>query len=191
MTETRPLAEMAAQTAAQIAAQVIPKPGADRQDGVEGEEDGGEPEAFRRWSHEEAQAWRSNNPPLSPWRVVAAQAVAGLVCGALVWAFTQRGEAAWSALYGAAAVVIPSALLARGMSRNLGNIPGAAGHAVFLFMFWEMVKIGAAVAMLVAAPKVVPGLIWPAMLASMIVCAKMNWWALLWQRRPRLNETRV
>ena len=183
MTETRPRAEMTVQ--------VIPKPGADRQDGVERGEGGDEPEAFRPWSHAEAQAWRSKNPPLSPWRVVAAQAAAGLVCGALGWAFTQRGEAAWSALYGAAAVVIPSALLARGMSRNLGNIPGAAGHAVFLFMFWEMVKIGAAVAMLVAAPKVVPGLSWPAMLASMIVCAKMNWWALLWQRRPRLNETRV
>ena len=91
MTETRPRAEMAAQ--------VIPKPGADRQDGVEGEEGGDGPEAFRRWSHEEAQAWRSKNPPLSPWRVVAAQAAAGLMCGAFVWAITQRGEAAWSALY--------------------------------------------------------------------------------------------
>ena len=183
MIETRSRADMTTQ--------VIPKPGAGRQDGVEDEEGSGELESFRPWSHEEAQAWRSRNPPLSPWRVVAAQAVAGLVCGALAWAFTQRGEAAWSALYGAAAIVIPSALLARGMSRNLGNTPGAAGHAVFRFMFWEMVKIGAAVAMLVAAPRMIQGLSWPAMLLTMIVCAKMNWWALLWQRRPRVNETRV
>ena len=150
-----------------------------------------EPEAFKTWSSQEAEVWRRSNPPTSPWRVVAAQAVAGLVCAAVVWGFTQGAGPAWSALYGAAAVVIPSALLARGMSRSLRNIPGAAGHAVFRFMLWEMVKIGAGVAMLVAAPKVVPGLSWPAMLASMIVCAKMNWWALLWQRRPRLNETRV
>jgi len=55
-------------------------------------------------------AWRKNNPPLSPWRVVTVQAVAGLLCCAAVWAFTQRSGAAWSALYGAAAVVLPSAL---------------------------------------------------------------------------------
>ncbi|MEP6874732.1 MAG: ATP synthase subunit I [Burkholderiales bacterium] len=151
-------------------------------------EDGAQQEAFKTWTREEAQAWRRVNPPLSPWRVVAVQAVAGLVCCAAVWAFTQRSEAAWSALYGAAAVVLPSALLARGMTRDLSNMPGAAGHAVFRFMFWEMVKIGAAVAMLLAAPRVVPGLSWPALLVAMVVCMKMNWWALLWRRKPVVTE---
>ena len=70
---------------------------------------GVEEERFKAWTREEAQAWRKNNPSLSPWRVVAAQAVAGLVCCAAVWAFTQRSGAVWSALYGAAAVVLPSA----------------------------------------------------------------------------------
>jgi ATP synthase protein I len=153
------------------------------------EDDEAQAEVFKPWSKEEAEDWRSKNPPLSPWRVVAAQAVAGLVCGAVVWALTRRGEAAWSALYGAAAVAVPSALLARGMSRGVGNIPGAAGHAVFRFMFWEMVKIGAAVAMLVAAPRVVQGLSWPALLVAMVVCMKMNWLALLWQRRAATKRT--
>ena len=151
-------------------------------------EAGAEQEVFKTWTKEEAQAWRKNNPPLSPWRVVAVQAVAGLVCSAAVWAFTQRSGAAWSALYGAGAVVVPSALLARGMSRDLSNTPGAAGAAMFRFMFWEMVKIGAAVAMLLAAPRVVPGLSWPALLVTMVVCMKMNWFALLWQRKPVLTE---
>ena len=102
----------------------------------------------------------------------------------LVWAFTQRGTAAWSALYGAAAVVVPSALLARGMTRDLSDIPGALGHAVVRFMFWEMIKIGAAIAMLLAAPKVVQGLSWLTLLLTMMVCVKMNWLALLWRRRP-------
>ena len=157
------------------------QPGADR-------EDGAEPEVFKPWSKEEAEAWRSRNPPLSPWRVVAAQVVAGLVCCAVVWAFTRRGEAVWSALYGAAAVVVPSALLARGMTRDLGRSLGAAGTAVFRFMFWEMVKIAVAVAMLVAAPRVVQGLSWPALLVAMIVCIKMNWLALLLMRRRGRNE---
>ena len=143
-------------------------------------------DSFKLWSKEEAEALRRRYPPLSPWRVVAAQAVVGLVCSASVWALTQRSGAAWSALYGAAAVVLPSALLARGMTRDLAGNPGAA---MFGFMFWEMVKIGVAVAMLVAASRVVQGLSWPALLAAMIVCAKVNWLALLWRRKPVVNET--
>jgi ATP synthase protein I len=112
--------------------------------------------------------------------VVAVQTIAGLLCVALVWGFVRRDGAAWSALYGAAATVLPSALMARGMTRRTSSNPGSA---VFGFMFWEMVKIAVAVAMLAAAPRLVPGLSWPAMLVAMIVCMKVNWLALLWQRR--------
>jgi len=136
---------------------------------------------FKTLSREEAQVLKASIPQVSPWRVVAAQAVAGLVCGAVTWLVTQRSGAAWSALYGAAAVVVPGALLARGMTRNLRANPGAA---VFGFMFWELVKIAVAVVMLVAAPRVVPGLSWPALLVAMVVCVKVNWWALLWRRAP-------
>lgn len=136
-------------------------------------------DGFKAWSKQEAEAWRQVNPPSSPWRVVAAQAVVGLSCAAAVWAVTQRGESAWSALYGAAAVVLPSALLARGMTKRARNpVAAAAG-----FMFWEMLKIGVAITMLVIASKVVPNLSWPALLVTMVVCIKVNWVALLW--RPR------
>jgi ATP synthase protein I len=141
---------------------------------------------FKTLTREEAQALKASIPQVSPWRVVAVQAVAGLVCGAVTWFLTQRSGAAWSALYGAAAVVVPSALLARGMTRNPSPDPGAA---VFGFMFWEMVKIGVAVAMLVAAPRVVQGLSWPALLVAMVVCVKVNWWALLWRRAPVATKT--
>jgi ATP synthase protein I len=138
----------------------------------------------RAWSKQEAEAWRHLNPPSSPWRVVAAQAVVGLACAAAVWAFTRRGEMAWSALYGAAAVVLPSALLARGMTKRARNpVAAAAG-----FMFWEMLKIGVAIAMLVIASKVVPNLSWPALLVTMVVCIKVNWVALLWRGRRSDNK---
>jgi ATP synthase protein I len=141
---------------------------------------------FKTLSREEAQALRASIPQVSPWRVVAAQAAAGLVCGAVTWLVTERSGAAWSALYGAAAVVVPGALLARGMTRGTSSNPGAA---VFGFMFWELVKIGVAVGMLLAAPRVVPGLSWPALLVAMVVCVKVNWWALLWRRRPVATKT--
>jgi ATP synthase protein I len=142
-------------------------------------EDEARRDVFEPWSRQEAETFRKSNPSSSPWRVVAAQAVVGLVCAAVAWVLTQRGEAAWSALYGAAAVVLPSALLARGMTRGTRNpVAAAAG-----FMFWEMLKIGVAIAMLVIAVRVVPNLSWPALLATMVVCIKVNWVALLWRGR--------
>lgn len=140
----------------------------------------------KAWTPQEAEAWRKNNPKLSPWRVVAAQAGAGVVCAAVVWAVTQRNSAAWSALYGAAAVVLPSALLARGMTRGTRHpVAAAAG-----FMFWEMLKIGVAIAMLAIAVKAVPDLSWPALLITMVVCIKVNWVALLWRGR-RIDKSRA
>ena len=136
------------------------------------------------WTHQRAAAWRARNPQSSPWQVVLVQAGVGLLCGVLAWAFTLRAEAAASALWGAAVVVLPSALLARGMTRGTRSpVAAAAG-----FMFWEMLKIGVAVAMLVIAVRVVPHLSWPALLATMVVCIKVNWVALLWRGRRSNNK---
>jgi ATP synthase protein I len=133
---------------------------------------------FRRLSREEAQALAKRDPSVSPWRVVAAQALAGAVC-TLIAAVWGGSGAAWSAVYGAAAVVLPNALLARGMTRRTGNaVASAAG-----FMFWELLKIGVSIAMLVIAAKVVPDLSWPVLLATMVVGMKVNWFALLWRGR--------
>lgn len=153
------------------------RPGADRENEAEQDD-------FKLWSKQEAETWRKDNPSSSPWRVVAAQAVTGLVCAAVAGVLTQRGETAWSALYGAAAVVVPSALLARGMTKRVRNpMAMAAG-----FMFWEMLKIGVAIAMLAVAVRVVPNLSWPALLVTMVVCIKVNWVALLWRGRRSDNK---
>ncbi len=138
---------------------------------------------YKAFTREEAQALRVKQPMISPWRVVGAQAFAGLLCvtGALVFANQGEGlrNVAWSALYGAAAVVLPSALLARGMTRRADS-PTAAALGL---MFWETIKIAAAIAMLVIAARVVPQLNWPALLVTMVVCSQMNWFALLWRGR--------
>lgn len=152
-----------------------------------GFDDESEPEPIRPLTSAEAQKLRNSDPPVSPWWVVAAQAAAGLVCTAVAWAFTQQWSVAWSALYGAAAVVLPNVLLARGMTRRTRN-PAAAAAG---FMFWEMLKLGAAIAMLVIAAKVVPHLSWPALLATMVVGMKVNWLALLWRRRPVVTDKKV
>lgn len=132
----------------------------------------------RRLTRDEAQALTRGQLSVSPWRVVAGQCLVGLLCsGCLGWWF--GSSVGWSAAYGAAAVVLPSALLARGMTRRAGSpVASAAG-----FLVWEMLKVGVAIAMLLIAARVVPQLSWPALLAAMVVCMKVNWFALLWRGR--------
>jgi len=137
--------------------------------------------AIRALTRQEAQALRERDPPLSPWRVVAVQAVVGGVAALLAGLLFGSQSVAWSALYGAAAVVVPSALMARGMTSRLSSV--TLGASAVSFMLWEFVKIAVAVAMLALAPKVVPGLSWPALLAGLVVCMKVYWVALLWRGR--------
>ncbi len=137
---------------------------------------------FKPLSAEQAQQWRQSNPPLSPWRIVAWQAMAGalvtLVAGVLDRDWTL------SVAYGALAVVLPAAVLARALSRQRG----AAGVALAGFFVWELVKIVLTVAILLAAPKLVPQLNWLALLAGFVVAMKVYWVA-VWlhpaRRKPQ------
>ena len=134
-------------------------------------------ETIKPLSRSEAQALREENSLLSPWVVLAAQAAAGLVLALVAWLLTGMVNVGWSALYGVAAVVIPGALFARGLMSKVSSINPAA--AVTGFFLWEMVKIGLVLAMMFAAPRLVPGLSWPAMLVGLIVTMKVVW-LVLW-----------
>ena len=129
----------------------------------------------------EASALRAKEPPLSPWRVLAVQAAVGVVAALLAGLLTQRQEVVWSLLYGAATVVLPGALMARGMTSRLSSM--TPGTSAMGFMVWEMGKIAVSVAMLMLAPKLVQPLVWPALLAGLVLCMKVYWFALLWRGR--------
>ncbi len=146
------------------------------------EDDDREPERPPRpLTRDEAAALRAKEPPVSPWRVVGVQALVGVAVAAVVGAVFGWQAHAWSALYGAAVVVLPGALMARGMTSRLSSTsPGASAVS---FVLWEMVKIGLAVAMLMLAPRLVQPLSWPALLAGLVVCMKVYWIALLWRGR--------
>ena len=141
-------------------------------------------------SRSEAQALSKQKPSLSPWWVLAAQAVAGVAVATVAWLVTRQTNVGWSALYGAAAVVIPGALFARGLMSKVSSINPAA--AVTGFFLWEMVKVGLVLAMLFAAPRLVENLSWPAMLVGLVVTMKVVW-LILWlevkvRRKPvKLN----
>lgn len=140
---------------------------------------------FKRLSAQEAQALRELQPPISPWRVVRWQGVAGFLVALAAWGVTGKTAVAWSAGYGALAVIIPAVLFARGLMSQFSSMNAAT--AAFGFFVWEAVKIAVSVGMLFAAPQLIPGLDWLAMLIGLIVTLKVYWLALL--MRPKRKRS--
>jgi ATP synthase protein I len=132
---------------------------------------------FKPLSAEEAQRLRDTKPQLSPWRVIAVQVVAGLLVALVAWGLTGRQNLGWSAGYGALAVVIPAAVFARGLTGRFSSLN--PGTAVFGFFLWEMVKMALSLAMLIAAPRLITALSWPAMLVGLVVTMKAAWVAVM------------
>jgi ATP synthase protein I len=134
-------------------------------------------EDFKPLTADEAQRLRDKMPSISPWRVIVTQVVAGLLVALAAWGLTGRQNLGWSAAYGALAVVLPAAVFARGLTGRLASLnPGAAAVGFFL---WEMVKLVLTVAMLIAAPRLVQALNWPAMLIGLAVTMKAAWVAVM------------
>jgi ATP synthase protein I len=132
----------------------------------------------------QAQALREQQPGLSASQVVALQALCGFVFAAIAGLVSTRG---WSVAYGAFTVVLPNALLARGMTRKPTSINVLS--AVVALLVWEMVKVALTLAMLFGAPWVVKNLSWPALLVGLVLTMKVHWLALAFNpKRPATNQ---
>jgi len=138
--------------------------------------------AIKPLTREQARALVANDPhAVSPWRVIAVQAAVGMLVALLSGLVSAKWNVFWSALYGAGVVVVPGALMARGMTSALSRVsPGASAVS---FMSWEFVKVGVSVVLLVLATRIVQPLSWPALLVAAAVCIKVYWLALAWRRR--------
>jgi ATP synthase protein I len=156
--------------------------------GEEWDEDGAQEPEFKPLTREEAQQWRARQPKISVWRLVGMQLLVGLAAGLLGWLLTQRTPVAFSVLYGAAAVVIPSALMAYGLTSSfLARLLAGVAQAAFAgFLLWEGVKILLAVAMLWLAPAMVPELSWLGLLAGLVLTLKVYWFG-FWTQARRSN----
>ena len=130
---------------------------------------------------EQAQALREQHPSVSPWWVVAGQAVVGVLVTLITWWVTGKTSSAWSAAFGALAVVVPAALFARGISGRFAS--AHVGSAVLVFFVWEFVKIVMTVGVVLLAQRLVVNLSWPIMLLSLVITMKVYWVALI--RRPQ------
>ena len=124
-------------------------------------------------SREQAQQLLAAKPGVSVWRVIALQALVALLVAAAAWPL------------GGAIVMLPAALFAGGMRRWLVNLPPA--YALFGFAFGELLKIALTVVLLVLAPHVLGRqlLLWPALLAGLVVTLQVYWVALLLRGRRK------
>jgi len=145
---------------------------------------------FRRLSAAEAQQLRLGLIQLSPRRVVAGQLLVGVLASLAAWGLTGQGNVGWSVAYGALAVVIPSALMAYGLTSSaLSRLSAGHAQATFAgFLFWEGVKVLSVVAILWAAHRIVPDLNWLGLLAGLVLVLKVYWLGFWLQtRRTNLN----
>ncbi|MBF5005564.1 ATP synthase subunit I [Diaphorobacter caeni] len=134
---------------------------------------------FKPLTAQEAQEWRARHKTLSIWWIVMAQALVGVAAVLVAWLVSSKAQIAYSVAYGSLSVVIPSLVFARGLARGRG---GSAGGAMVGLFGWELVKILLTVAMLAAAPRIVAGVSWLALLIGMVVTMKAYWVALLVRR---------
>ncbi|MBX3608251.1 MAG: ATP synthase subunit I [Hydrogenophaga sp.] len=154
------------------------------------QEDGVQEPEFKPLTREQAQQWRAGQPKLSLWRLVGVQWLVGLLAALAAGLLWQSGALAVSVLYGAAAVAIPSALMAYGLTSSALSrlLSGFAQAALVGFLFWEGVKVLLSVALLAAAVWILPEPNWIGLLVGLVLVLKVYWFgALLQARRPHAN----
>jgi ATP synthase protein I len=152
-------------------------------------DDEAKPEPFKPFTRQEAKLWRQSQPAQSPWRVVVWQLVLWVAVTLLAGLVNRQPGVVVSVAYGGLCIVLPTAfmaygLTASGVSRWVSRVfPGAAGASLAGLFFWEGIKILLAIALMAAAPELVPNLNWLALVAGLVVVLKAYWLAFLIGRK--------
>jgi ATP synthase protein I len=139
-------------------------------------------EVFQRLSAEDVKVLRQRGGQSSPWFVIWLQIFVGFFVAGVAWFFTGLPAVGWSVAYGALAVVVPAVVFVRGLVRQ--QWASSAGSALGGFFLWEAVKVLLTVVMLFAAPRLVVGLSWLALLVGFVVTMKVYWLA-VWMQSVR------
>ncbi len=108
------------------------------------------------------------------WKVISLQACAAILALLLVWAF-RSFSAAWSAMLGALACIVPSAVFA--LRLKLAQCRGVVSPVRFLF--GELLKLAAMLFLLLAVFKCSPGIDGVGVLIGVIMTLHANLFAFL------------
>jgi ATP synthase protein I len=137
--------------------------------------DGVNEDDFKSLTREEALQWRNTQPTLSVWRVLMWQTLSGLLLTVLAAMLTSDPVVVKSVLYGAAAVVLPSALMAWGVTSSslAQRTSGVAQASLVNFFVWEGIKLLLVLVLLVLAPVLLDAVNWLALVAGLVVVLKV------------------
>lgn len=115
------------------------------------------------------------------------QVLVGVAVAVLTGVVSGQFRLAASVAWGGVSVVVPGIVFARALARQMRL--KQAGAALASLFVWELVKIVLTVALLLAAPKVIAGLSWLALVAGFVVTMKVYWLAMVlgWKRRKALT----
>lgn len=136
-------------------------------------------EEIRVLSKEEADQIRAKHPSFGPWRVVGWQVWVVLIAALVALILGQTLTVVYSVVWGGLCVVVPGAVFARAITRQMQRHSSSDGVLVGVFA-WEVVKVVLTVVMLLVAPRVVFGLSWLALLAGFVVTMKAYWVVCYW-----------
>ena len=111
------------------------------------------------------------------FRVVLLQGIAALLATLVAWALG-GAAAAWSALAGGVACVLPSGLFALRLAMAARRPQGTSAATFFV---GEVLKVASTVALLALVVWAYRDLVWLAMIAAVIVTLKSYVIALIWR----------
>jgi ATP synthase protein I len=109
-------------------------------------------------------------------RVTAWQLFAGVLMGILVWLVWREKAMAITVFYGAMCAVLPSALVGFVLKRRMstGVLKHSGDMLLGLFVL-ELIKVVAAICLLLAAPLVLGSPHWVAVVAGFVLTLKIYW----------------
>ena len=146
---------------------------------------------FKPLTRQEAQQWRARQTDVSPWQVVGWQAVLLVLVTLASFVWARQASVVWSVFYGGLCIVLPTALMAYGLTSGLWarrlrtGQAGTASSSLAMVFFWEGIKILLALALMWMAPQVVPDLSWLGLVVGLVVVLKAYWLA-FWMARRRV-----
>jgi ATP synthase protein I len=149
--------------------------------------DGAAEENFKPLTREEARQWRSSQAALSLRWLLVWQALSAVVLVVLAEWLTSDPVVVKSVLYGAAAVVLPSALMAWGVTSSAlaRQVSGEAKASLANFFLWEGIKLVLVLVLLGLAPVLMEAVNWLALVAGLVVVLKVFGWVLYVQTKRR------
>lgn len=147
------------------------------------------PDEFKPLTRQEAQQWRARQTDVSLWQVVGWQAVLLVLVTLVAALWARQSVVVWSVFYGGLCILLPTALMAYGLTSGLWARrlqtarAGTAGSSLAMVFFWEGIKILLALALMWLAPRMVPDLSWLGLVAGLVVVLKAYWLAFWMARR--------